>query len=565
MPLVAPISAAAGDSADTASATAPVVVWLRNELRLCDNPLLQRGLQLAKGNLQLVVCLDPREFQATTAFGSPKVGELRKRFVEECLCDLRRRVAERGSRLLVQQKAPEEVLPALVSEGSTVLERAVERRVRKALEAKGAALEVVPAAGITDLVGPEELQRAGVPSGEEFPVIFQRFFLPLRPFLLEICQKGLSDAPVNLPSASGAELEDEELRLTDAVPGTDIRGGETAGLERMTVWLNSGFRSYKDTFRSLQGDYSSRLGAHLAYGCISPRRLVKEALSHGSGQSSVHVEHFVYEMCWRDFFRHTAAARRRKVAALEMRRAFLSLDEQLAHRESAQCYFEWELVQQAFDLDAVEAVLRVGEWSLQDFAGLLKQRICEVRGVPTGRQKLLLGKLEITEGQSWKSLGGPTEVSVEILPEARWTWDLAIENGHGFVVRSLLSAKAQLTANCLHLALHLAVQREHMEILDCMLATRADINQPLNGLTPLQSASAKGSTQIVRALLASAANVDAQSRDTGETALHLASNDDVARELFAAKASPDVADHLGAKASDVRCGASGLSKYENEN
>ena len=56
MPLVAPISAAAGDSADTASATAPVVVWLRNELRLCDNPLLQRGLQLAKGNLQLVVC-----------------------------------------------------------------------------------------------------------------------------------------------------------------------------------------------------------------------------------------------------------------------------------------------------------------------------------------------------------------------------------------------------------------------------------------------------------------------------------------------------------------------------
>lgn len=87
-----------------------------------------------------------------------------------------------------------------------------------------------------------------------------------------------------------------------------------------------------------------------------------------------------------------------------------------------------------------------------------------------------------------------------------------------------------------------------MEILDCMLATRADINQPLNGLTPLQSASAKGSTQIVRALLASAANVDAQSRDTGETALHLASNDDVARELFAAKASPDVADHLGAKA-----------------
>ena len=55
--------------------------------------------------------------------------------------------------------------------------------------------------------------------------------LVLGPFLLEICQKGLSDAPVNLPSASGAELEDEELRLTDAVPGTDIRGRGKGGTE----------------------------------------------------------------------------------------------------------------------------------------------------------------------------------------------------------------------------------------------------------------------------------------------------------------------------------------------
>ena len=36
--------------------------------------------------------------------------------------------------------------------------------------------------------------------------------------------------------------------------------------------------------------------------------------------------------------------------------------------------------------------------------------------------------------------------------------------------------------------------------------------------------------------------------ETGETPLHLAANDDISRALFAAKASDDIADHLGAKA-----------------
>lgn len=294
-----------------------VILWLRNELRLHDNPLLQQGLErVAQGaqSLQLVVCLDPAEYSSRTSFGSPKVGELRKRFVQESLLDLQKSVAARGSRLLVRCQAPEELLPSLARENSVVLvtgqvcseERAAERRVSKALQqVPGARLEVVPAAGITDLVGPPELARVGVPSAASFPVNFQHFFQPLRPYLLEICDEGLSEAPSRLPPPLVEDLEND-MQLTEAQSSTDIRGGETAGWQRMNVWLDAGLHSYKHTFRRLKGDYSSRLSPHLAYGCISPRRLVKEALLR-STRPSPHVDHFVYEMCWRDFFRHTSA------------------------------------------------------------------------------------------------------------------------------------------------------------------------------------------------------------------------------------------------------------------
>merc|ERR1719331_465237 len=73
----------------------------------------------------------------------------------------------------------------------------------------------------------------------------------------------------------------------------------------MRHWLQfGGLRSYKTTFRFLAGDYSSRLSAHLALGCISPCRVGIEALQ--AVPTGSHVEHFLYELCWRDFFRHVA-------------------------------------------------------------------------------------------------------------------------------------------------------------------------------------------------------------------------------------------------------------------
>ena len=214
----------------------------------------------------------------------------------------------------------------------------------------------------------------------------------------------------------------------------------------------------------------------------------------------------------------------------------------------------------------------------QDFAGLLKQRICDVKGVPSHRQRLLLGKSEVTEGCSWKSLGGPLQISVEIAPEdhtadlltacevghemrvrcilrqgqnpnvigkgQRCPLDVAVEKGHAGTVRALLEGKANLTAN----ALHVAAEKEKIEVLQCLISARAQLNLIQNGQTALQMASERGLTEVVKILLSSKAELDVKSHNTGETALHLASSYDTAMALLEAKACPDITDDLGAKA-----------------
>lgn len=232
----------------------------------------------------------------------------------------------------------------------------------------------------------------------------------------------------------------------------------------------------------------------------------------------------------------------------------------------------------------------------QDFAGLLKQRICEVKGVPSHRQKLLLpGKSELTEGCSWKSLGNPLEVSMEIQPDdhAEGAWstlgiaslaelvyacehkrekdvqrllregrnpnakgkgqqrplDVAIRSRHLGIVRALLEGKAHLTPD----ALHLTADHQSAEVLRVLIAARAPLDSlrkgdsPFDGMTALQQACIHGSTEVVQLLLSARANIKAQSTG-GETALHLATNYDIAMALFNAKADAGILDKSGAKA-----------------
>lgn len=319
--------------------TGPVVVWLRSELRLADNALLSEAIRLCAGNrsiddkqtqrqLLLVICLDPREFDPSskTALGSPKVGEARRQFLQECVADLEASVEQRGSKLMVCEAAPEDALPAIANNcGAAVVlatseacpeERSAELRTAKALQVAGTPLKLLSSAGATTLFGSTELQDAGL-SGDpsKFPEEFQEFYGPMRRQLPNICQLGLCDSPVTLPPAPVLTADPPGLRGSRSLAKTSgsisadpkFEGGEKAAHTRLHSWLGSGaLGRYKSTFRSLLGDYSSRLSPHLAVGCISARRVAFEVLKTAGSSTSPHIDHYIYELCWRDFFRHAA-------------------------------------------------------------------------------------------------------------------------------------------------------------------------------------------------------------------------------------------------------------------
>ncbi|CAK0841673.1 unnamed protein product [Prorocentrum cordatum] len=298
-----------------------VLVWLRSELRLGDSGLLERALELCRhrgASLLPVFCFDPGEFGSSSrsAFGSPRVGEARRCFVEEAVADLSQALARRGSRLVVCDASPEAVLASLAGPADVVLacaeacpeERAAEERVRQAVGNVGADLELIDGGGTTTIFGADDLRRAGLGEGPAFPEDFRVFYDAVKdntgsgpPEAWESHARNGSDGP-----PKGILTVFWGILCEQGVPVTGVISDRCNALARLGSWLQGGgLRAYKGTFRRLLGDYSSRLSAPLALGCLSPRRLCAEALD-ASPRGGPHVEHFVYELCWRDFFRHAA-------------------------------------------------------------------------------------------------------------------------------------------------------------------------------------------------------------------------------------------------------------------
>ena len=125
--------------------------------------------------------------------------------------------------------------------------------------------------------------------------------------------------PEQLPSlpvgAVGALPTLEDLGLS--APDYDNRavlkfeGGETAGLKRLQhyVWDADCLKSYKQTRNGMVGaDYSSKLSAWLAMGCLSPRQVFETVQQYEAERVKNDSTYWlVFELLWRDYFRFICA------------------------------------------------------------------------------------------------------------------------------------------------------------------------------------------------------------------------------------------------------------------
>ncbi len=311
----------------------PVIVWLRNDLRLDDHEPLHRALQ-SGAQVALVYCIDPRQFGRLPS-GVPKTGAFRAQFLIESLTALRESCRKIGGELVLRSGKPETLLPALARELG-----ADRVYFHEEVSSEETSVEADVDAALSDIgVRLEGCWGHSLFHSDDLP-----FDLTSLPDVFTTFRKLVErDATVRAPFPSPMKLQSpsvdageiptlEALGLT--LPLVDERvcfrpiGGERAAMERVThyVWSADRLRVYKDTRNGmLSVDDSSKLSPWLAMGCLSPRRVWAEVQRYERDRVKNESTYWmIFELLWRDYFRFVAAKegdalfRARGLQALEL-------------------------------------------------------------------------------------------------------------------------------------------------------------------------------------------------------------------------------------------------------
>lgn len=303
-------------------------LWLRSDLRLDDHPALHAACDGSKSLLPIFV-FDPAKFRTSTLAGALKSSARRARFLLESVSCMRQQLEKKGSGLAVFVGRAPEVLPRLCSVYSQIcltrgvcseetseellVEKRLSRHQCKLHRIWGGMLHLPTECGgrpdsapllFTSFKNQAESRgriRNPLPSPERLPPLPTPEDLGLK--------RELEEALQFLPSLEelGYQPEEAEASNQDDPRGVmKFRGGEEAALSRLKKWMFDDDH-LKDYFRIRNGmlgeGYSSKLSPWLAHGCISPRRIWKEAQRYERERVKNKSTYWlIFELIWRDFF-----------------------------------------------------------------------------------------------------------------------------------------------------------------------------------------------------------------------------------------------------------------------
>jgi deoxyribodipyrimidine photo-lyase len=285
------------------------IVWLHDDLRIADNPLLH--FVSPPEQLLCLYVLDQRWLEsAMTGENTPRLGPARLRFLWQSLMELRGELLQRGSDLLVRIGDPAEV----------VIEMAYSLNAREVrVAAHSGYEESQQIARVADHATLLRIESGYLIDADQLP--FESGNLPpsfsayrrrvekhceiLAPKSAPITLPPWPDAPRGFPPIKSV-CETSAAWQPDQRQGFAFVGGESAGHRRLQhyLWKQNGPDSYKKTRNGLLGaNFSTRFSPWLARGCLSARQVHKEVKAweavHGSSESSYWI---VFELLWRDYF-----------------------------------------------------------------------------------------------------------------------------------------------------------------------------------------------------------------------------------------------------------------------
>ncbi len=290
---------------------APTILWLRRDLRLADHPGWEAALA-GGGPVIPAFVLDP-ETEA-------RYGAAPKWRLERALADHGARLAERGSRLVLRRGEALAALRGLIAE--TGARRVVwsrqydgpsierDRAVKAALKEDGVEASSVNASLLFE-PWTVETKTGG------YYKVYTPFWKALRgeDVAEPLPEPGDLRPPDTWPASEA--LEDWGLgRAMDrgaAIVARHAILGEQAARDRLDWFLdgeNGGpIGRYKTDRDRLDLDGTSKLGAALSFGEMSPRTLWHagwRAVERLSGEAALGAETFVSEIVWREFAYHLA-------------------------------------------------------------------------------------------------------------------------------------------------------------------------------------------------------------------------------------------------------------------
>ena len=273
--------------------TAPVLLLLRRELRLADNPALIGAMATGRPVLPVFV-LDE------AAPGDWTPGGASRWWLHHSLAALQADLAAVGAPLVLRRGRTEFALPELVGETGAVEVHAgmpTEPWARRLYHTLRAALPVrLVVHETTLLLHPDRIRtQADAPYGVYTP--FARACKALLPHAPP------SPAPEHIPAPPpppSDALADWGLlpRRPDWAAGlrASWTPGERGAMARLLAFRDAGLPDYADQRDLPAVDGTSRLSPHLAWGEISPRQIL-----HAVGATA---EKFTREVLWREFAAH---------------------------------------------------------------------------------------------------------------------------------------------------------------------------------------------------------------------------------------------------------------------
>ncbi|GAB4212361.1 MAG: DASH family cryptochrome [Rhodoferax sp.] len=300
----------------------PILLWLRADLRLHDNPALSHAAALAQSQgrpLLPVAVVAPPEL---TRWGFARVGPHRQRVLQQALTDLAEQLRALNSGLLLLHGHAASVLPELARRLGTRTLVCSEHPAPEE-QAQLAALRERGLHVLTHWQG-TLLDPAALPFARaDLPQVFARFrqrlqqtgvqpatplpapqHLPALPSTLELCIQNWP--PAHTSNAHGTtDLIALDARASVRYDQPGWAAGERAGLAHWQRYQRSpALHRYKATRNQLSGpDFASHCAHWLALGAISPRHLAHGLNAVLAEQpDSEGAQWLMQELLWRDYF-----------------------------------------------------------------------------------------------------------------------------------------------------------------------------------------------------------------------------------------------------------------------